>query len=321
MNSSEKKHDAMLPQTLFGDLPLLKLRFHMQVADDARLAEYTGSAWRGIMGQEMQRLVCPFDRRPDCTTCAIREHCPYFVLIEKKTSLPGLSESPRGYVIYSPIVDQEIKRQVDITLIGDCARFLPVVVKAMFKGQKSGIGGKRHPYQITAIDEILPDSSFHSMPLDPDGHLSAAGPHPLKDWLQDVTEIPDKLTIRVQTPLRMRRQGRYLQKMDWQFYFGMLFKRLEGLTRLFHDGELMGKQGWQDFQDNFKVNGNHEDCLAWRDFSRYSNRQKKKLPLGGLMGEVEVVAPDFMTVSWWRAAELLHAGKNVSLGLGKVEII
>ncbi len=306
------------PSTLFGDLPLLKLRFLIQVPRYAELPKYTGSAWRGIIGLELQRLVCPFDLRPVCRTCTVKEHCPYFLLIEKQTTLPGFSEAPRGYVFYPPIPKENSIRELYVTLIGSYSKFLPAVAKAILKGRSSGIGGERYPYEVVSCEEALPDGSFNE--ISPEANMSADGPYPLREWLGGLPEPPEELSVRLITPVRLRRRGKYLDIMDWPFYFGTLARRLEALNKLFHEGELLGKDLWLSLQEHFRSAEKVGSYLRWWDLARYSGRQKRKVPLGGLVGKAVVKNPSSLDLEWWKTAELLHVGKGAAMGLGKIEI-
>ena len=140
------------PEVLFGALPVLKVRFRVRFPEQAVLPRFLGSAWRGLIGWQMIKLICPFEKRPKCLECSIHEHCPYFVLMEKRSTLPGLSNTPRGYVVYCAGRKREVL-DVDITLFGSCTQFLPVISMALFKGQEHGLGAGRHPYEILSYEQ------------------------------------------------------------------------------------------------------------------------------------------------------------------------
>jgi hypothetical protein len=108
--------------------------------------------------------------------------------------------------------------------------------------------------------------------------------------------------------------------MDWPFYFESLARRLEALHCLFHEGQPMGKEAWLALKEGFRFNGAIRDDLHWRDLSRFSGRQKQKIFMGGLVGEAVMDKPSRAATAWWRVAELVHVGKGVVMGLGKVEI-
>ncbi len=313
-----KNKDSFSVNELFGDLPVLRVGIAVKTDENAILPPYTGSAWRGLMGWEVQRMVCPFDRRPVCTECAVREHCPYFLLVEKKTPVSGLLESPRGYIISPRFLENREKQEIRITLIGNCSRFLPVTVQAFLNGQKTGIGRENHPYRVISLSETMPDKTERELPLE--GSPPVMGPFPLRDWIGDAGKSLERLSFRLLTPVRLRQKGRYMGQMDWSFYFSTLVRRLEALHCLFSDGEPLGRERWMEMQQQFTFNGNVREHLHWEELERYSGRQKRKMPMGGLVGEAEIFFPSPQVTQWLRAAEVLHVGKNASMGLGRVEL-
>ncbi len=312
------KSSDLSPAALFGDLPLLKLRFLIQVPRYAELPKYTGSTWRRIIGAELQRLVCPFDLRPLCKTCTVKEHCSYFLLIEKQTPMPGFSEAPRGYVFYPPVPQDNSVRELFVTLIGSYSKFLPVVAKAILKGRSSGIGREQYPYEVVSCEEILPDGSSNE--ISPEANMSADGPYPLRKWLKDLPESPGELSLRLMTPVRLSIHGKSPDIMDWPFYFSTLARRLEALNKLFHGGDLLGKDLWLSLQEHFQSAGKIRSYLRWCDLARYSSRQKRKVPFGGFVGKAVVKNPSSLDMEWWKTVELLHVGKGAAMGFGKIEI-
>lgn len=320
MNAIAHHPSTVSPIDLFGDLPLMRVTFHVRVDADASLPPFTGSAWRGLLGRQVQRLVCPFRKRPACRDCLIKGHCPYALLIEEENALPGLSEAPRGYVL-SP-ADGGAAGEIDLTLtlFGACARFLPVVAMAVMEGRRVGLGRDRTCYEVAGMTEHLPRGEAASLALAPDQHVSASGPFPLRQWLDGRVRPSERIRLRFATPVRLRKKGRYLDRMDWPFYFESLARRLEALHCLFHEGQPMGKARWLEMKEGFRFDGNIRGDLHWRDLSRFSGRQRQKIPMGGLVGEAVMDKPSRVETAWWRAAELVHVGKGVVMGLGRVEI-
>ena len=67
-----------------SDQPVLQLaRYHLvfQSADSLRLPEYTGSAWRGVFGHALKKLVC-VTREPACPGCLLYRSCVYPYIFE-----------------------------------------------------------------------------------------------------------------------------------------------------------------------------------------------------------------------------------------------
>lgn len=326
MGETMTSHDTVIspfsPVHFFGQLPLLRLNIRYRMAAEADLPPFTGFAWRGLVGYEMQRLVCPFDRRPVCGNCLIRQNCPYALLIEEENTSADLSEAPRGYLFDSsrerkPSGDQSLM----LTLVGECSKFFPVVIMAVIRGQRTGLGYKRNPYVVTGLEELFPDGSSMNLPTTGHIHPVLKGPFPLEQWLIPVSNTPDKLKIRLKTPIRLRKKGKYLRQMDWSFFFESLTRRLESLNCLFFDGQPLGKEPWLELKKHFQQNHNIQGSFRWWDLQRYSGRQKQKIPMGGIAGEAVMEKPSTADIQWFKAAELVHVGKGAAMGLGKVEIL
>ena len=60
--------------------------------------------------------------------------------------------------------------------------------------------------------------------------------------------------------------------------------------------------------------------LTWHDWERYSNRQGRKMTLGGFVGEMEIEGDLEPLAPLLRTAEILHVGKGATFGLGRIEI-
>jgi CRISPR/Cas system endoribonuclease Cas6 (RAMP superfamily) len=61
--------------------------------------------------------------------------------------------------------------------------------------------------------------------------------------------------------------------------------------------------------------------VACHDWERYSNRQQRKVTLGGLLGTLDLegdIPEDLATLL--RTAEILHVGKGATFGLGRIAL-
>ncbi len=56
------------------------------------------------------------------------------------------------------------------------------------------------------------------------------------------------------TPVRLRKGGKYMGEMDWEFYFASLVRRLEALWVILGEGEPLGKERWLAMTEGFRFN-------------------------------------------------------------------
>ena len=309
------------PARRFGDLSLSRTVFSVRFSSEARPSRFPGSAWRGLIGWELARLVCPFDRRPQCAVCTIRDHCPHYLLFEQRPQRHAHLGNPRGFALKPSEPDPTGGAELELTLFGRCTRLLPVLTLALFNGAKTGLGANRDRYEIVEIAERLPGDGRRPLSADPAAADGSTGPKPLGEWLDAAPPGNGMLRAHLATPVRTRKDGRYMGAMDWPGFFGALARRLQALHCQYGDGEPLDREEWLAARDRFAAESKGiESKLEWLDLSRYSNRQKTKMRIGGLVGRVLIAEPSDWMRAWWRAAELVHVGKGAAMGLGRVVV-
>ncbi len=320
------------PDKLYPELKLLRLTIEMSLQKNGFQNNYLGSAWRGILGWELKKLLCPYPRSPECPACILRENCPYYVLFEKKEDLPGIYDSPRGYILYAPKSAEDDFLILEITLLGYCTKYMPAVLKALARAQDKGLGRERIGFSIVSISEITPMRTYR---FDIEGEILSQirGPFPLKEWLACTVDSDSRFTIRFPTPLRLRQNGKYVADLKLSFMLATLAKRLEAVSRVFNGSKALGKKKWLELNSQFQRLDHlpavsQEELsqkpgiskkIKWDDYSRFSNRQKRKVPMGGLVGECTFVSDLPGLGKWLKCAELLHVGKGAAMGLGRIE--
>lgn len=326
------------PHSLYPNLSINKLKVIIQTERELPLSFYLGSTWRGILGWQLKQLICPFSIRKDCQACLITEQCPYYLLLEKEeTGPPGVFDVPRGYIFYAPRQRFRHELVLEISLFGYCCKFLPALIQALALAQQQGLGKERTQFSIKEIQETIPGQTPSNFDLGQDILKQVQGPFSISDWL-GVDELRENqiYELKIKTPLRLRRKGKYLNSLDFPFFFSSIARRLEALSAIFEEQEHLGKERWQSLQGQFasldkltRVNGqisytydpeSYVEDVVWRDFKRYSNRQRKKVPMGGIVGNVQINTSQPWFGPWLKTAELIHVGKGAAMGLGRIEV-
>lgn len=306
------------PSALFGDLPILRLRMEYEVDDPELLPEYLGSSWRGVLGWQMQRLCCPFGPRRACSDCLIREQCPYFVLYEQQSDLPGFRNTPRPYILLPEAGESKDRQFLTITLIGTAVRTAPLIWKTIQEATEKGLGREQVRFRVHGWLEDCPDQGWKKLPQT-ESYRHIQGTWKLSDYLSPALDAP--WTVELAPPLRLRAQGRYLTGLDWPCFLSSLAQRLETLSVIFHTKEQLGKQSWTEIQKSFSALIPHAThALNWQDWSRYSNRQRKKIPMGGLCGKIIIKRASTDLWPWLQSAGLMHVGKGAAMGMGGMNL-
>lgn len=301
---------------MFGDLPVLRLRMEYSVDDPELLPDYLGSSWRGVLGWQMQRLCCPFPKRSECEECLIREQCPYFLLYELQSDRPGFRDAPRPYILLPERGETTSQQFLTITLLGRAVRAAPLLWKTIQEAARIGLGRERVGLRVHGWQEERPGQGWVGLP-EPESYRHVQGGWIVRDCLTPAPPLPWR--VQLEPPLRLRAQGRNLTGMNWPFVPSSLAQRLETLCVIFNTGEPMGRQGWTALKEHFSSMALQvEENVAWKDWSRYSNRQRKKVPMGGLRGEALIHDAPAELWDWLRLGSLVHVGKGAAMGLGRL---
>lgn len=320
MRNADMNHARpdLSPAALFGDLPILRLCMEYEVDDPELLPKYLGSSWRGVLGWQMQRLCCPFGPRHACSECLIRDQCPYFLLYEAQSDVPGFRNAPRPFILMPEVGATADRQYLTITLFGRAVRTAPLLWKAIQEAEQKGLGRERVRFQVHTWEEERPGQGWVGLSA-AEGYRHIQGGWVLRDCLSLAPSLPWK--VRLNPPMRLRAKGRNLTVMDWPFVLSSLAQRLEMLSVIFHQGKPLGREGWTALRERFAGMGLRvEMTVAWKDWSRYSNRQRKKVPMGGLAGEALIHDAPVELWDWLRFACLVHVGKGAVMGLGRIAL-
>jgi hypothetical protein len=144
------------------------------------------------------------------------------------------------------------------------------------------------------------------------GGLRPFSPDPIEP-----PEVPDGVRLRLHTPLRMKRDGRFVGPRDFRLadLLRHLYTRLERLAELYGGApERFAAGPAAGWAGGIELDGVR---LRWHDWTRWSSRQHALMQLGGLLGELTLAGPALAEVwpALW-AGQWTHVGKGTAFGLG-----
>lgn len=307
-------------------IPYLRLHLTLQCQTPAHLPPYKGSMLRGAFGHALRRTVCVMGPDQPCATCRLRQACVYTRIFEtfvERTPPPflrGLDTAPRPFVIEPGDGTRDFAPgdplAFDLLLFGQATELQAYVLLAVERMAAAGLGHRRAPFTLHHARALTPGGTWHT--LFENGR--AQGPAALQPCFppQDSFDA-NRATLHLLTPLRINHRGRLATTLDFRtLAFHMLRRALE--IAWFH---VPGADIDWDFKplldraDDVRVTAAH---LDWHDWERYSNRQQTKMVLGGLVGTLEIEGGLAPFLPLLRTAEILHAGKNTTFGLGKLQV-
>lgn len=298
-------------------LNFCNISFSIKPVQKLNLSNFIGATLRGGFGYSFKNLVCINKTEKNCKDCSLNFNCPYFNLFEpqkKQYDKIKISDIPRPYVMdllmdQRKIIEKDQKFSFNLILIGEAIKYFPYFYFAFTRFGERGIGKQKDRFIIDEIKEEFPEKKI--LYKNPEDKLSMLE---TKEILWKEKEIKS-IKINFLTPTKLKINNKYISNPDFSILMESIFRRIYFLL-IFWCGIEM-KYNFKDLikeAKNIKIeNGN----LYWKDFERFSTRQKTKMKLGGIMGEVEYSGDIKKFYPYLKICEYIHIGKNTTFGLGK----
>lgn len=143
-------------------------------------------------------------------------------------------------------------------------------------------------------------------------------PEPLRLPLDSGPSAPATFTVEFLLPTRLVVQGQLTDAPQLVDIVEALARRVL-LLRYFHCG------GWLEplstaFLEAARSARLVQHDLSWQDWERFSGRQKRRIPIGGLVGRIVFEGDLGRLRPLLVAGEFVHVGKDTTFGLGKFRI-
>jgi hypothetical protein len=181
---------------------------------------------------------------------------------------------------------------------------------------EAGLGARRARFALDRVLARNPEGGW--VVLRDAGRWAGRDVPPPSEPLQN--GLPgDRLLLRIQTPLRLPVRGNLATGFSVRdLAFPMVRRVLELAT--FHVPGATPDWTFRPLLEHAGTIRVAATDLRWFDCQRYSNRQERKVDMGGLLGSMELEGDLAPLASLLRTAELVHVGKGATFGLGKVEV-
>lgn len=299
-------------------LPFCRYTFTIRVLEPLRLPDFAGSMLRGAFGHALRQLAC-MTRMKDCKGCPLLTSCPYAQIFEtpppEHHPLQKFSAVPNPYVIEPPecgarVLESGEEFRFSMVLIGKALLQLPLIIMAWERALQRGLSTKRVPCTLLAIHRERDTEAVYRPGANIRRHDAVLPPA-----LSGATSI----ALEFLTPLRLQRQGSNvgLRELDSRTLLIALARRYQLLC----DTQL-GQPPQLDFAALAEAGRTIRLAadMRWRDWTRYSSRQKQAMTLGGLTGSVELSGDLQPFMPLLVAGQWLHVGKKAVFGLGRYRL-
>ncbi len=307
-------------------LPHLRLRLTLSARQKACLPDYKGSMLRGAFGHALRSAVCAMGPRQPCDACSLRHACVYTRLFEAVSDreppafFNGQPASPRPYLIEPLASPRDFQRgdllEFELLLFGQVTKLQAYALLAVERMAEAGLGARRARFRLEQVRY-----------QDVRGEWRTGYQRGVRRWAATVEAVlpsseplpADRVRLRFLTPTRIKVNGRLVNRITFPLLASRLARRTLELAHFFGSRQAID-DGLERLVERAEAVRIHESRLRWHDWQRYSNRQRSKMKLGGFVGEVTLTGDLEPFSALLRAGEVVHVGKGVTFGLGKMTI-
>ncbi|HCX34723.1 MAG TPA: CRISPR-associated protein Cas6 [Rhodocyclaceae bacterium] len=306
-------------------LPLASYRARFVATTAVSLPPYAGSTWRGALGHALKRAVC-ITRLPACPECLLYRSCAYSYVFETPpplgtNRLRKYPAAPHPFVLdllpEPARIEPGATHRLGFTLIGRANDRLAYFAWALDNAAQQGLGRGGGGLRMEALEqEATPGSGDWQRIWSRDARLE-----PLPPASPALPAMPQAFTIRLATPLRLKGEGEPVRPEDFGFgsFFSHLLRRIS-LLAYFHTGREL-EADFAGLTRQAHLVSLRDARLDWCELKRYSNRQGRHVPMGGITGSFALEgaqARPFWPVLW--LGRFVHAGAATVMGLGAYDI-
>ena len=302
-------------------LYLQRFDFETKFLAGGNVSRNWGPTMRGGFGRMLRRVSCSLGREC-CRDCFVVGSCAYGYIFETPVlaSSPVMRkypQAPHPFVFEPPDDNPPFVREADsvwhsLVVIGDAIRYVPHIFLAMEELGKGGLGRDSVPFRIETVriheGELVYRHGDRQFRTVASRRLS----------LQPGASCLARFSIEFQTPARMIVTGRVASTLSLLDIVKALCRRIF-LLQHFHCGGSA-----EHLACAYYTAAEAARCLdqhvSWSDARRYSTRQSRLIPLGGVTGRLTFEGDLGLLRPLLVAGEYVHVGKNATFGLGKMVI-
>ncbi len=254
--------------------------------------QFIGSTLRGAFGYSLKKTTC-INPSYECQGCFAKDNCLYHDFYEQKNKTHKYR--------FDFELNQD-KYDFSLYLFEDATQKLPYVISSIYKMlTEQGFGRDREKFEILSI-------SCNQQNIYNNGKFNLSDIEPITFKTNPNIDAP--ITLKFITPFRMKYQNHLLnQKPNLEIILNSIQNKLNAIK-----GAKRGKLEYNPLY----TEKDHQ--INFYDIKRFSNRQKSKLQIGGILGYIQYQEIDQNSLTLLQLGEIIGIGKQTSFGLGKIKI-
>lgn len=272
-----------------------KMKYHkieVKIKTKHKASYFTGSMLRGAMGYALKKVTC-INPSYRCEGCFAQSSCLYYNFYEQSNSFHKYRfniELGSG------------KFDFGLYLFGDACDGLPYLLSAL-EMTLTQIGLTKNEYKFKEIEVCLNGESIYE-----NGAFKSLDILP-KQF--QVDSFCPNVKIKLLTPLRIKKNNKFLRDDV----------AIEDILRSIYQREQEIFYGEKVFKLDYEPKIETElKLLKHEELVRKSNRQRQKMNMDGVVGEIAVMGLDERSYRLLKLGEVIGVGKQTVMGLGRIEV-
>lgn len=291
----------MRPQSSFFSLEYLPLLIRLECKEAASLPPFLGSTLHGVLGWALTK-----------------ERDLYNYLFENKRFGGARQDIVNPYMIEVPRPKSHYQPGellcFTVVLFGEAIRCAERVIKVLADVRQFRLGAARCLFELLDVlhgeryGPVWQEGFFRKEALVPENIAYVSAPKQVS-WC----------SVHLITPLRIRRGGELVQKVDFPTLTRSVTKRIGLLTERY--GGTMDAAAAAEICAQAGGIRMTSHALYLNQMHRFSNRKQESLDWSGMTGAMTFEGDLTAFTPWLHAARILHIGRNSTFGCGQVDIV
>lgn len=289
-----------------------------------QLPPYQGSTFRGVFGHVFKEVACTCPNHNNH-----HEQCPYAYIFETRPQdghqlIISSDDIPRPFIIRAENNNKlnfapGERFSLTITIFGEAIKYLHYFVYVLFHMGKRGFGKGRQQAELRQVFLVDEDGDFQEQiyqhqRINYNGKMLSN-----EKIISDIKDVSECQLYFI-TPTRLKYQSHYTDTPEFHIVLRAAVRRITSILYYHHGRQQLDIDFKELFKKAEEVKLVQSD-VSWYDWERYSNRQKERMKLGGIVGKAVYEGDLDPYIPWLQLAEWTHVGKNTTFGLGKMKVL
>jgi len=249
--------------------------------------EFIGSSIRGVLGVALKKVVC-INPSFNCKECFAKDNCVYYDFYES------------DFAKFRLKINLSSKLEFKIILFEETIKEAPFIISGIYKAfREIGLTKQRikiDNFIILYNNQLVFDKEFKKFENTPLNF--------------EIREIKKDFTLKINTPIRIKENNKFVRD---DIKLETIIRSINHRFNKLKNSEIKKLDFTPKYEEVYKN-------LYFKDLIRYSNRQKTKMKLGGILGEIIYKNVDEESFKLLKLGELIGVGKQVTFGLGDIRI-